>query len=123
MTELPKPLQGEIWGVAFPGDPPGKNPRPVLIVSTKIRNTHPKASTVLVVPFTMTASDVPTHIRLSVGQTGLPEISELCPEDITIVKKEYLRPWAGTKSQPESVIRAIARGVVFALGVQPKDIQ
>jgi mRNA-degrading endonuclease toxin of MazEF toxin-antitoxin module len=123
MTQLSKPLRGEIWDVDFPSDPPGKGPRPVLIVSTDIRNTHAKASTVLVVPFTMTLSEVPTHIRLSVGHTGLPETSELRPEDITTVRKQYLKPRAGTRTQPESVIKSIARSVVFALGIQPKDIQ
>ena len=120
---LPKPLRGEIWDVDFPSDPPGKGPRSVLIVSTDKRNTHPKANTVLVVPFTMTPSDVPTHIRLNVGQTGLPEVSELCPENITTVRKEYLKARPGTRTQSESIIKTLARGVVFALGIQPKDIQ
>jgi mRNA-degrading endonuclease toxin of MazEF toxin-antitoxin module len=123
MPDLPKPLRAEIWDVDFPSDPPGKGPRPVLIVSTDKRNTHAKASTVLVVPFTMTLSDVPTHIRLNVGQTGLPEVSELRPEEITAVRKEYMKPKPGTRTQPESVIRSIARSVVFALGIHPKDIQ
>src|SRR5271154_5879934 len=123
MAELPQPLRGEIWDVDFPSDPPGKGPRPVLIVSTNLRNTHPKASTVLVVPFTTTITDLPIHIRLSPSQTGLPETSELRPEEITAVRKEFLKRRDGTRTQAESVITLIARYVVLSLGVQPKNVQ
>jgi mRNA-degrading endonuclease toxin of MazEF toxin-antitoxin module len=123
MAALPQPLRGQIWDVDFPSDPPGKGPRPVLVVSTDRRNTHPKASTVLVVPFSTTISGYPIHISLTPGQTGLPETSELQPEHITSVRKEYLRPRAGTRTVTETVIQQIARNVVLALGIQPKDIQ
>lgn len=123
MPELPQPLRGEIWDVEFPSDPPGKGPRPVLIVSTEARNKHPKANTVLVVPFTTTLSGYPTHIALAPGQTGLPAASELQPELISAVRKEYLKHRVGTRTQPESVIRRVAKNLVFSLGVQPKDIQ
>ncbi len=123
MTELPQPLRGEIWDVDFPSDPPGKGPRPVLVVSTNVRNRHPKAMTVLVVPFSTTITTYPNHVRLSSGQTGLPANSEIQPEQITAVRKEYLRRRPGTRTQGESVIAEVARSVVFALGFQPKDIQ
>jgi mRNA interferase MazF len=123
MPDLPQPLRGEIWDVAFPSDPPGKGPRPVLIVSTNARNKHPRANTVLVVPFTTTLSGHPTHIPLAPGQTGLPATSELQPELISAVRKEILKRRPGSRTQPESIIRRVARNVVFSLGVQPKDIQ
>jgi mRNA-degrading endonuclease toxin of MazEF toxin-antitoxin module len=123
MPDLPQPLRGEIWDVDLPTDPPGKGPRPVLIVSPNGRNTHPKATTVLVVPFSMTLSEYTTHVRLTSGQTGLPETSELQPEQITAVRKEDLKPRRGTRTQAESIIKLIAKNVVFSLGVQPKDIQ
>ena len=123
MAELPQPLRGEIWDVTFPSDPPGKEPRPVLVVSTNNRNRHPRATTVLVVPFSTTLSEYQTHIRFSPGQTGLPETSELQPEQISAVGKAFLKPRPGTRTQPERVIAAVAKSVVFALGTQPKDIQ
>lgn len=123
MPELPQPLRGEIWDVDFPSDPPGKGRRPVLIVSPNGRNRHPKATTVLVVPFSTTLSPYPIHIRLAPGQTGLPDTSELQPEQITAVRKEYLKARPGTRTQAESLIINIARNVVLSLGVQPKDIQ
>jgi mRNA-degrading endonuclease toxin of MazEF toxin-antitoxin module len=86
-----QPLRGEIWFVPLPTDPPGKHERPVVIVSTDDRNMHPKANTVLVVPFsTSTLKEVPTHVYLSPGETGL-ELSVLKAEDITVVRKETLR--------------------------------
>jgi mRNA-degrading endonuclease toxin of MazEF toxin-antitoxin module len=125
MPDLPKPLRGEIWDVDFPSDPPGKRPRPrpVLIVSINSRNTHQKATSVLVVPFTTTLSGNPLNAQFSPGQTGLPETSELRPSEISTVRKEYLKRHEGTRTQAESVIKAVARSVVYALGVQPKDIQ
>jgi mRNA-degrading endonuclease toxin of MazEF toxin-antitoxin module len=123
MSDLPQPLRGEIWDVDFPSDPPGKGPRSVLIVSTNARNRHAKASTVLVVPFSMALSEYATHIRLAPGQTGLPETSELQPEQITAVRKGDLKARAGTRTQAESIIKLVARNVVFALGFQPKDIE
>jgi mRNA-degrading endonuclease toxin of MazEF toxin-antitoxin module len=123
MPDLPQPPRGEIWDVDFPSDPARKGPTPVLIVSPNARNKHPKATTVLVIPFSMTLSEYPTHIRLAAGQTGLPETSELQPEQITAVRKEYMRRRPGTRTQLESTIRSIAKNVVFSLGVQPKDIR
>jgi mRNA-degrading endonuclease toxin of MazEF toxin-antitoxin module len=61
------------------------------VVSTDDRNLHPRADTVLVVPFTTSiAKNVPTHVYLSPGETGL-EQSALRAEDITVLPKNWLR--------------------------------
>ena len=119
---LPQPRRGQIWLVAFPSDPPGKLSRPVLIVSPDGRNTHPRASTVLVVPFSTTLTGIPTHIRLQPGETGLDETSELQPENISTVRKESLRPKPGTRILGERVLKLLARNVVLSMGIQPRDI-
>lgn len=119
---LPQPRRGQIWSVAFPSDPPGKFSRPVLIVSADGRNSHPRASTVLVVPFSTTLTDVPTHIRLQPGETGLDHPSELQPENISTIRKETLRPRPGTRTVSDSIVRTLARNVVLSMGTQPKDI-
>jgi len=86
------PLRGEIWFVKLPTDPSDKGPRPVVIASTNARNAHPRADTVLVIPFsTSTLKDVPTHLYLSPGETGL-EASVLKAEDVTVVRKTSLLP-------------------------------
>jgi mRNA interferase MazF len=119
---LPQPSRGQIWSVTLPSDPPGKLSRPVLIVSTDGRNTHPRASTVLVVPFSTTLTDVPTHIRLQPGETGLEHASELQPENISTVRKETLRARPGTRMVSEGILRRLARNVVLSMGIQPRDI-
>jgi mRNA-degrading endonuclease toxin of MazEF toxin-antitoxin module len=123
MAGLPQPRRGEIWEVTFPGDPPRYPARPVLIVSSDKRNEHQRAATVLAVPFSTTLTAYPTHIRLSPGETGLAETSELQPEQVSAVRKENLRARPGTRTQSEAVIKLVARNIVFALGIQPKDIQ
>lgn len=120
---LPQPGRGQIWSVVLPTDPPGKLARPVLIVSTDKRNRHPQASTVLVVPFSTTLTEVPTHIRLQPGETGLTDISELRPEDISTIRKESLSPKPGTRTLNEHILRTVARNIVLSMGIQPKDIQ
>jgi len=85
------PRRGEIWFVRLPTDPPGKGARPVVIVSTDDRNSHPRANTVLVVPLsTSVAKNVATHVYLSPGETGL-EQSVLKAEDIAVVPKSELQ--------------------------------
>ena len=74
----------------LPSDPPDKPPRPVVVVSMDARNSNPRANTVLVVPLsTNVVKDVPTHLYLAPGQTGL-EASVLKAEDVTIVRKSAL---------------------------------
>jgi len=61
-----------------------------VVVSTDDRNSHPRADTVLIVPLTTSvAKDVPTHVYLSPGETGL-EQSVLKAEDIAVVPKAAL---------------------------------
>lgn len=120
---LPVPRRGEIWFVQVPGDPPGKAPRPVVIVSVDARNTHPRAQTVLAVPFSTTLTDMPTHIRLQPGETGLGEVGELQAENISTIRKDALRPPRNPlRVLSDRTIRSLARAVVMAMGVPPKDI-
>ena len=75
----------------LPTDPPEKGARPVVIVSTDDRNSHPRANTVLVVPLTTSVvKNVATHVYLAPGETGL-EQSVLKAEDIAVIPKSELR--------------------------------
>lgn len=115
------PLRGEIWFVQLPTDPPEKGLRPVVIVSIDNRNTHPKANTVLIAPLTTSQlRDVPTHIHLSPGETGL-EISCIRSEDVTVVRKSALRePRVRLRTLSHSRICQIADALRFAMGCPPK---
>ena len=121
-SQLPQPRRGQIWFAVLPTDPPGKRARPVLIVSSDGRNVHPRANTVLIVPLSTTLTDIPIHVRLQPGETGLAEISELQPENVSIVRKETIRPFPPTRTLGEKILRMVARNVVLSMGIQPKDL-
>ena len=100
------PRRGEIWFVELPTDLPGKNRRPVVVVSLDARNRHPRASTVLVAPLTTSIHvEAPTHVLLPSGETGLPADSAARAEDITVVRKSSLIP-------PHSRLRQLSGGRV-----------
>ena len=111
------PLRGEIWFVQLPTDPPDKGRRPVVIVSLNERNRHPRADTVLVAPLTTTIKDVPTHIYLPPGETGLAEPSCIRTEDITVVRKTSLQePRAALRTLSHTRICQIADKARIAMG-------
>ena len=113
------PLQGEIWFVQLPTDPPEKGRRPVVIVSLDARNRHERAYTVLAVPLTTSIhKNSPTHVYLSPGETGLQEASAARAEDITVVSKERLiEPLRPLRILSRSRIVEIADKVRLAMGV------
>ena len=118
------PLRGEIWFVQLPTDPPEKNRRPVVIVSTDERNRHEKANTVLVAPLTTTIhKNVPTHIQLSPGETGL-DLSCVRAEDVTVVRKAALsEPQRGLRILSHSRICQIADALKIAMGCNPEKAE
>lgn len=111
------PLRGEIWFVKLPTDPPEKGERPVVIVSVDQRNRHEKADTVLVAPLTTaTHKDVPTHVYLSPGETGL-EQSCVRAEDVSVVRKVNLsEPRQRLRNLSNARICQIARAIGIAMG-------
>ena len=120
----PAPRRGQIWFVKFPSDPPDKNPRPVVIVSSDARNQHPRAETVLVVPLSTTLRDAPTHIALRPGDTGLSEPYMVQAENVSTIRKQTLLPARTPLRQlSESILRQIACCVVIALGFVPDDLR
>jgi mRNA-degrading endonuclease toxin of MazEF toxin-antitoxin module len=122
-TAPPQPRRGEIWFVPFPSDPPGKADRPVVIVSPDTRNLHPKADTVLAVPFSATVRESPTHITMQPGETGLAIVCDIQAESITTLRKATLvPPKNATRKLSETQLRAIACCVVKALGFVPSAL-
>ncbi len=119
---MPSPQRGEIWFTKLPTDPPEKGKRPVIIVSIDARNNHPRASTVLVVPLSTSVhkDEIPTHLVLEPGQTGLRERVVAKAEDVSAVWKteldaarERLRTLSSTQ------ICELARKVELAMGCLP----
>ncbi len=115
------PSRGEIWFIHLPTDPPGKGPRPVVIVSTDGRNRNPRAQTILVIPLTTSVQkDIPTHIVLAPGETGLQEWSAMKAEDITTVpKRDLIEGKTATRAIGRLKIEEAARKVAIAMGCAP----
>jgi mRNA-degrading endonuclease toxin of MazEF toxin-antitoxin module len=115
------PLRGEIWFTQLPSDPPEKGRRPVVIVSLDARNRHERADTVLVVPLTTSIhKDVPTHVHLTAGETGLSSDCAARAEDITTIRKSSLvESRAGLRRLGERRICDLAAKVLIATGCAP----
>lgn len=111
-------LRGEIWFVQLHVDPPEKGRRPVVIVSMDARNRHERADTVLVVPLTTSIhKDVPTHLILSAGETGLQSDSAARAEDLTVVRKQSLvAPRVQLRQLSDRRICELAAKVAIAMG-------
>jgi mRNA-degrading endonuclease toxin of MazEF toxin-antitoxin module len=111
------PRRGEVWFTRLPSDPPGKGARPVVIVSSDDRNSHPRADTVLVVPLSTTvARDVPTHVLLNPGETGL-EQSVLKAEDIAVIpKRELMAPRQRLRTLSNHRICELVEKIRYAMG-------
>lgn len=112
------PARGEIWFLKLQTDPPDKGLRPVVVVSVDARNRHPRASTVIVIPLsTSIQKDIPTHILLPAGETGLQADSVCKAEDIsTVLKSSLVAPRAKLRPLPNLRICQIVQAVAIATG-------
>jgi mRNA-degrading endonuclease toxin of MazEF toxin-antitoxin module len=116
------PLRGEVWFVQLPTDPPEKGRRrPVVIVSLDARNRHERADTVLVVPLTTSIhKDVPTHVFLPAGETGLQSDAAARAEDVTVIgKRSLIEPRTRLRQLADKRICELAAKVSIAMGCQP----
>lgn len=116
---MPSLQRGEIWFTKLPTDPPEKGKRPVVIVSINARNNHPRASTVLVVPLSTSVhkGDLPTHLVLEPGQTGLRERVVAKAEDVSAVSKVELDPSRERlRTLTSHQVCELARKVEIAMG-------
>lgn len=89
----------------------------MVVVSRDARNLNPKANTVLVVPLsTSVTRDVPTHLYLAPGQTGI-EGSVLKAEDVTVVRKSSLvEPRSKLRNLSNSQVCELAEKIKIAMG-------
>ena len=111
------PQRGEIWYVKLPTDPVDKPPRPVVVVSVNERNRHPRASTILVAPLSGSIEkEVPTHIQLSSGETGLHPSCVKCEDLTTVFKEALIESRQQLRTVSHSRICQIANGVRIAMG-------
>jgi mRNA interferase MazF len=82
------PRRGEVWLVNF-GEPVGREQaglRPAVIVSTDALNEGP-AGVALVVPVTSARRDLPSHVEIEPGESGLDHSSYAKCEDMKSVSE------------------------------------
>ncbi len=97
--------RGEVWLVDF-GVPVGREGgyvRPAIVVSSDMLNAGP-GGVVVVVPTTTSRRDLPVHIEIEPGESGLDEISYAKCEDVKSVATDRLMRRFGVAS-PETVRR------------------
>lgn len=93
----------------------------MIVVSLDARNRHERADTVLVVPLTTRVhKDVPTHVFLPAGETGLQADSAARAEDVTALRKANLiEPRSRLRKLSDQRICELARKVSVAMGCTP----
>ena len=85
------PRRGEVWLVDF-GQPVGREQagfRPAVVVSTDALNEGP-AGVVLVVPVTSARRQLPSHIEIEPGESGLDHPSYAKCEDVKSISEQRL---------------------------------
>lgn len=85
------PHRGEVWLLDF-GEPVGREQagiRPAVVVSTDHLNEGP-AGVVFVVPITSTRRDLPSHVEIEAGDSGLEHASYAKCEDLKSVSEGRL---------------------------------
>ncbi len=83
--------RGEVWLVDF-GVPVGReggSVRPAVVVSSDMLNAGP-GGVVVVVPTTTSRRDLPLHVEIEPGESGLDEISYAKCEDVKSVAVERM---------------------------------
>lgn len=83
--------KGEVWLVNF-GDPVGREQaggRPAVVVSANPLNES-SAGVVIVVPTTTTYRNLPSHVEIEPGLSGLADVSYAKCEDIKSVSEQRL---------------------------------
>lgn len=86
-----KPRRGEVWLVDF-GDPVGREQagrRPAIVVSADPLNEGP-AGVIIVVPLTTARRELPSHVEIEPGASGLDEISYAKCEDVKSISERRL---------------------------------
>jgi mRNA interferase MazF len=106
--EVPGPRRGHLHWVSL------DKRRPALVVSPDYRNDL--AHDVIIIPCSTRLRPAPTHVPLRRGEGGLAEPSVLKCEQITTLDKAEVHEPLG-KPLPASVLRAVERAILRAIGV------
>lgn len=106
--------RGEVWLIDF-GEPVGSEQagrRPGVVVSAD-RLNESSAGVVIVVPCTTARRDLPSHIEIEPGASGLDETSYAKCEDVKSISEQRLVARLGAAG--DEVLFSIARTLRFLL--------
>lgn len=106
--------RGEVWLVDF-GVPLGREGgyvRPAIVVSSDMLNAGP-GGVVVVVPTTTSRRDLPLHVEIEPGESGLDETSYAKCEDVKSVSVERMMHRFGVA--PSEVVERVARTLRYVL--------
>jgi mRNA interferase MazF len=110
------PRRGEVWLVGF-GDPVGREQsgrRPAIVVSADPLNES-RAGVVIVVPITTSRRELPSHVEIEPGSSGLDEVGYAKCEDVKSISEERLIANLGAAT--DAVTFDIARVLRFLLDI------
>jgi mRNA interferase MazF len=106
--------RGEVWLIDF-GEPVGSEQagrRPGVVVSADRLNESP-AGVVIVVPCTTTQRNLPSHIEIEPGESGLNETSYAKCEDVKAISEHRLVTRLGATG--DETLFALSRTLGFLL--------
>ena len=111
-----RPRRGEVWLINF-GKAVGREQagrQPSVVVSADLLNEGP-SGVIVVVPLTTARRDLPSHVEIDVGESGLDDVSYAKCEDVKSVSERRLVSRLGVFS-PDTMF-AIGRTLRFLLGI------
>ena len=111
-----RPRRGEVWLLDF-GKGVGREQagrRPAVVVSADLLNQGP-SGVIVVVPLTTARRDLPSHVEIDVGESGLDDVSYAKCEDLKSVSERRLVARLGIAT-PDTMF-AIGRTLRFLLDV------
>jgi mRNA interferase MazF len=106
--------RGEVWLVDF-GDPTGREQagrRPAVVISSDLLNDS-RAGVVVVIPITTAHRDLPSHVEIERGSSGLDEISYAKCEDVKSISDRRLVGRLGVAG--DEAVFQMARALRFLL--------
>lgn len=89
--------------------------RPVLVVSIDARNE--RANDIIVVPCSTVMRDAPTHVRLSRGEGGVPDVCLLKCEQVTTIPKSDVNPAPLGGGLSSARLAEVERALLRAVGI------
>jgi mRNA interferase MazF len=106
--------RGEVWLVDF-GDPTGweqAGRRPAVVISSDLLNDS-RAGVAVVIPITTAYRDLPSHVEIDRGSSGLDEVSYAKCEDVKSISDHRLVGRLGAVG--DEAVFQMARALRFLL--------